>query len=220
MRVLTRLQGTPEWHLARKGRITASCINKVLAGKGTKGRQEYGLQLVLDLENIADFADSASWYEEGRKYESYARGWYSWDKNADVDETGFVLHPKYNWFGCSPDGLVGDDGCLEIKYRKSTGTYEEAITKPIPRMYDYQMQAQMAVLEREWCDYVNYWRNDATGQEQGHTRRVHRDDGKIRELEEAAMLFWRDVVEYYQKRTGNDTFSFPWDLRYAKGETA
>lgn len=216
MRILTTTQGDDAWEVARKGRITASSIANVLAGKNTKSRREYILQLVLDLEGIEDFRDSAQWFADGRKYEAHARGWYNWEREP-VTECGFVLHEHYNWLGASPDGFVGDDGCVEIKYRKWLRTFTDSIAKPIPRLYDYQMQAQMWVCDKQWCDYINYWRDDATGKEQGHIRRVERDEAKIVELENACFVFWEEVLATYQKRTGKTQFQFPRDAaRYGR----
>jgi putative phage-type endonuclease len=212
MRILTEKQGTDDWDIARKGRITASSIGKVLAGKNTKTRREYMLQLVLDLEGIMDYADSAQWFEKGRIYEGHARGWYNWERET-VTETGFVLHDEYNWLGASPDGLVGEDGSIEIKFREYLHTYHDSNIKPISRLYDCQMQTVMWVCNREWCDYVNYWRSDPHQKEQGHIRRVVRDEAKIRELEQACFIFWDDVLALYRKRTGKEHFTFPWDNR-------
>ena len=75
------------------------------------------------------------------------------------------------------------------------------------------MQIGMFVSERQWCDYMNYWRSDSGDKEQGHIRRIERDDGKIRELEEAAMLFWRETVNLYRTRTKKDFIVYPWDAR-------
>jgi len=210
MRVLTEKQGDDLWDIARKGRITASSIGKVLAGKGTKGRYEYMLQLVMDLEGIEDFQDSASWFEDGRRYEGHARGWYDWNVK-EVKETGFVLHDEYNWLGASPDGLVGDDGMIEIKFRKTLKTYHDSNIKDPPRSYLSQMQTGMWVCNREWCDYVNYWRSDEHGKEQAHVRRIYRDEGRIRELEDAALVFWSEALTLFRKRTGKDQFLFPFD---------
>lgn len=212
MRILTDTQGTALWEVARKGRLTASCIGKILAGKGTKTRRDYINQLVLDLEGIQDFRDSGKWFDDGRKYEAHARGWYQWEHDCKVEETGFVLHDEYNWIGCSPDGFVGDNGNLEIKYRKTLETFETAITKPPPRIYQCQMQTQMWLCDKTWTAYVNYWRNDATGQEQGHVRRIERDAAWIKEIENAAFLFWQAVVAAYRERNGTVQFAYPWDV--------
>ena len=211
MLILTDKQGTELWEVARKGRLTASCIGKILAGPNTKTRHDYIHDLVLDLEGIQDFRDSGSWYLEGRKYEGHARGWYDWN-HEPVVETGFILHDEYNWIGCSPDGFVGNEGMVEIKFRKTLDTFDKSIIKPIPRVYRCQMQTQMWVCGKKWCDYTNYWRDDITGKEQGHVRRVVRDNAQIKELENAAFLFWEEVIKQYQERNGNVQFAYPWDV--------
>jgi len=210
MRILTEKQGDDQWDIARKGRITASSIGKVLSGKGTKTRHEYMLQICMDLEGIEDFRDSAQWFEKGRMYEGHARGWYDYHV-APVIETGFVLHDEYNWIGASPDGLIGEDGCIEIKFREFLRTYHAAETKAIGRLYESQVQTEMWVCNRQWCDYVNYWRDDKAEKEQAHVRRIYRDEARIRELENAALLFWGETLQLFRKRTGRDKFLFPFD---------
>lgn len=215
MRILTMTQNTDEWYAARKGRITSSGIDKCLSGKNTKGRRDYAMSIVLDLENVEDFRDDAPWFLAGRKYESYARGWYQWEHKT-VTEVGFVLHEEYNWLGASPDGLIGDDGNLEIKYRKTLGTFTTALTKPIPRAIMYQMQLQMFICDRDWTAYVNYWRDEQLKKEQGNVQYVERDDAMIRELEEAAFRFWgEDVLSLWRARNGDKPITFPW-IEYCK----
>ena len=213
MRILCTEQNTDEWELARKGRVTASMIDKVLAAKHTKGRFEYMTNLILDLEGVADFKDEAPWFLKGKKYERDALGWYQVESDQVVHQTGFVLHDQYNWLGCSPDGLVGNDGMVEMKYRSTPTTFETARTKPLTRAYEYQMQFQMGICGRKWIHYVNYYRNESGSQEQGHIRLIERDDGKIRELEEAAMLFWLETVRGWKNRTGKEFIEFPFDSK-------
>lgn len=212
MRVLTDDQRSEAWQYARRGRITASSIEKCLAGMNTKSRKGYIRKLVLDLDGIDDFEDDAQWFVLGRKFEPYALGWYQYEKSVDVETTGFVLHDTYNWLGASPDGLVDDKGGVEVKFRTSLRTFHDACTKNLSRAYDYQMQACMWVCNRDWWDYVNYWRSVDGRKEQGHVQRVERDEGKIREIEDAALILWRDVVKAYYEHTGNDFLTFPFDI--------
>lgn len=212
MRVLVDEQRTEAWHAARRGRITASNVNKIRAGKGTKTRKDYIDTLVLDLDDVDDFADSAPHFEFGRKLEPYAIAWYSFEKDVDVEETGFVLHPDYNYLGASPDGLIGDRGRLEVKCRRNLKTYHDACVKPITPAYAYQMQAELCVCGGDWIDYVNYWRHPGGHKEQGHIRRIMRDEAMIKEIENAAVVFWRDVVREYIRETGNEFYTFPWDI--------
>ncbi len=211
MRVLTEDQRSNDWLLARRGRITASSIDKALAGKNTKTRAKYIENRVLDLMGIADFADDARWFALGRKHEPFALGWYQDEYDVDVEETGFILHDEYNWLGASPDGLVGDDGGIEAKFRVSLRTFHDACTKPITRAYQYQMQACMWVTGRRWWDYLNYWRSVCGTKEQGHVRRVMRDEALINEIESASLVMWRDIVLEYMRVSGENEVVFPWD---------
>lgn len=219
MRILTETQDTIEWEMARKARITASNINAVLAGDGTITRQKYALQLVLDLEGVPDFGDTSPWFVAGKQYESYARGWYQWEYNTEVKPVGFVLHDEYNWFGCSPDGLLPDNGNLEIKYRKTLETFHKVTSHKIPRAYLYQMQAQMFITGTDWTAYVNYWRSEQNQLEKGVRIIVERDAALCRELESAAMRFWgNEVLPLWQARNGNAPIEYPWDRWQAKRE--
>lgn len=211
MRILTTDQRSERWQAARRGRVTASCIDKVLAKPNTKARRGYIDKLVLDLEGIDDFADDAHWFTLGRKFEPYALGWYQDEKQVDVENTGFILHDQYNWMGASPDGLVGPRGGVEAKFRTSLRTFHDACTKPLTRAYEYQMQACMWVCEKEWWDYLNYWRSVDGKKEQGHIRRLERDDGKIKEIEEAGLVFWRDVVTAHFRQTGKREIVYPFE---------
>ena len=209
MRIMTKDQRSEAWKAARRGRITASNINAVLAGQNTKTRRNYIESIILDLEGIDDFADDAQWFALGRKHEPYAIGWYQYETGRTVSNTGFVLHDTYNWLGSSPDGLVGRVGMIEAKFRVSLRTFHDACIKPIPRAYEYQMQANMWVCNRKWCDFINYWRSVDGKKEQGHVRRVVRDDARIKEIEAAALVFWRDLVREYHAQTGKDFITFP-----------
>ena len=197
VRTLCHIQGTQEWHAQRAGRITASAANYALAAPGGKGRTEYIEQLADDIEGVPNFADvdNPPWFAKGRFYESWARGWYSFTKGVDVKETGFIVHDDYSWLGCSPDGLVGNDGLVEIKFRHYLHTFNDSIEKNIPRATMAQIQTQLFVTGREWCDYVNYWRDEADQElEKGHCVRIARDDQHIDEVLLPAFVgLWADV---------------------------
>ena len=194
MRIVCDNQNAPEWKTARHGVITASEANKALMGRDTVGRTMYVQKLADDLEGIPDFddEDAKPWFVAGRYYESFARGWYSWEK-------GFIIHDDYSFIGCSPDGLVGDDGLIEIKYRSFIRTFEEHIGKTTPVMP--QVQTQMFVTGRKWCDYVNYWRDDENELEKGHIQRIERDDDYIDcKLLPAFISLWDDVQAELKRR--------------------
>ena len=194
MRVMCETQRTDEWFAAKSGRVSASDAKLALAGKQTKGRINYIQKLADDLEGIPDFEphDTKPWFERGVFYEEWARGWYSFSENVDVVETGFVVHDEYSWLGCSPDGLIGDDGLVEFKFRHNFRTFEENVRNPNPVLP--QIQTQMFVTGRDWCDYVNYWRSEDQQKERGDVQRIKRDDHYIHTVLFPAFLeLWQDI---------------------------
>jgi putative phage-type endonuclease len=200
MRVLCDSQRDELWYACRRGKITASAIAHVLAKAGTDSRESYKLLLTQDIEGVPDFEDDdpKPWFIEGRIYEDWARGWYSWNYNVDVIQTGFVLNDDCDWIGCSPDGLVEPDGMIEIKYRKNLKTYDKHTDK-VDRATRNQIQLQLFVTGRKWCDYVNYWRDD-DGNEKGHVTRVAREGEYIEKLVGACGLFWGEVWKLHESR--------------------
>ncbi len=203
MRILCTEQGTPEWHKAKAGVISASCAQIALAGPGTKTRRRYIEKLADDREGIPDFdtAEPPPWFTDGRFYESWARGWYSFKYDTDVEETGFVVHDDYSWIGCSPDGLIGDDGLLEIKYRKTLRTFKQHAALRANASVIAQVQTQLFVTGRKWCDYVNYWRSDDHEVEKGFRERIERDQAYIdNTLLPAFISLERDIAALVEER--------------------
>lgn len=216
MRIVCTTQRTKEWHLARAGRLTASSISKILAGKLTKGRAEYILSLCWDLEGVENFdiEQPAPWFVDGVFFEKYARGWYEWNRDLDVRPFGFVVHDDFDWLGCSPDGGVDPDGGIEVKFRKTLKSFRDHYNQPISRPAYAQMQCQMWIMGWQWIDYINYWRDEAHELEQGKITRVLRDPSFIeKELHEQCLIGWRDVLRKYHQRNGDKPFAI--DLQIA-----
>ena len=94
--------------------------------------------------------------EWGTATEPQARVAYEVASHNFVDQIAFVDHPTIEWFGCSPDGLVGNEGLIEIKCPNSATHWEYYKSKEPPKKYWIQMQAQMAVTGRKWCDFVSF----------------------------------------------------------------
>lgn len=179
------VQGTEEWHAARCGRITASRIADVMArtksGYGA-GRKNYMAELVVERMTEAPTEGFVSaemrW---GIEQEPSARFEYAM-RCADVETIGFVLHPELDYSGASPDGLVGDDGMVEIKC-PNTATHIETIeTGTIKRQYLLQMQWQMACTDRQWCDFVSYDPRMRDRRLIFYRQRVERDEKLIAEI--------------------------------------
>ncbi len=153
-------QRSDEWFAARMGKVTASRMADVMArtksGYGA-GRANYMAELICERLTGASaerFTNAAMQW--GTDVEPQARAAYEFLTDATVSETGFHLHPAICDLGASPDGLVGNDGLLEIKC-PNTGTHlDTLIGETIPQKYVLQMHTQMLCTGRVWCDFVSF----------------------------------------------------------------
>jgi putative phage-type endonuclease len=195
-------QGSPEWLAIRLGKVTASRITDVLA-KGKSGeaatREDYRTELVVQrLTNEPGESFTNAAMEWGVLQEPMARIAYEAHANVFVEQVAFVDHPTIEWFGCSPDGLVGETGLLEIKCPASKTHIKYLLGGKPPAKYVPQMQCQMAVTGKEWCDFVSY---DPRLPEdlQLFVVRLERDVSYIMAMEEEVSKFLGEVSEMYSK---------------------
>jgi len=151
------LQGTEQWFKEREGKLTASAFGQA-AGLGPGSRQ----QLWRRLMKLEEFVGNAA-TDWGTEHEPIALDAYQVATGSLADLVGFVPHPTMDWLGCSPDLLVGAKGMGEIKCPVSQALYPE-----IPPYYMAQVQGQLEVTDREWCDFI-VWTPDAMS-----ITRVHR----------------------------------------------
>lgn len=154
-------QRTDEWFAARCGRITASRLSDVMAktkSDYSASRKNYMMELICQrLTGKCDQGFTNAAMQRGTELEPVAREMYVLNQfDAEVKEVGFIPHPTIEWFGASPDGLVNDDGLLEIKC-PNTATHIDTLRTGKPkREYLLQMHAQMMCTGRNWCDFVSY----------------------------------------------------------------
>jgi putative phage-type endonuclease len=189
-------QRTEEWFAARLGKVTASRVADVIAktksGYSTS-RDNYMAQLVCERltgQQGESFTNSAMQW--GTETEPLARSAYEANADIMVEELGFVLHPKIDMAGASPDGLVGLFGMLEIKCPNTATHIEALLTETVPTKYITQMQWQMACAQRQWCDYVSYdprIRADL----QLFVKRVEFDAPYVAMLEEEVIKFLKEL---------------------------
>jgi putative phage-type endonuclease len=189
-------QGTDEWFAARIGRVTASRVADVLAKTKTgysTTRDNYMAQLVCERltgQKGESFTNAA--IQHGIDTEAYARAAYEALKDVLVDEVGFVPHPSIIMAGASPDGLVGDDGLLEIKCPNTATHIETLLSQTVPGKYNTQMQFQMACTNRSWCDFVSF-DNRLPQELQLFVKRVPRDNMYIRLMEDEIVKFLNEL---------------------------
>ena len=117
----------------------------------------------------------------GSNMEEHARVFLEKLQGYTVEETGLVVHPKYDFLAASPDGLVNLDGCCEFKcpYPKYTKTPYSVYDKP---MYLMQVYMQMEVLDVDWCDFLCYLATSPTSEPQYILERVERKEDFLSEL--------------------------------------
>ena len=151
------IQGTPEWHQARLGCLTASRANDACAAESTAAYQNYLWQLVAERETgQAEESYSNADMQRGTDMEPIARAAYEAHTGTFVTQTGFWLHPEIKHFGASPDGLVGDEGLIEIKCPRTSTHLRYLSEGKVPTKYKRQMICQLLCTGRKWVDFVSF----------------------------------------------------------------
>jgi len=196
-------QQTPEWIVARRGRVTASrCIDivsKTKAGKYSASRYNYLMEKVSEhvTQRAAEhFVTPAM--EIGIERQPFAQAAYEVSQDCSVDSVGIVAHPTIELFSCSPDGLVADDGIVEYKCPTDRVHIEYLRDGVIPADYMPQLVAELAIMpERQYVDFVSFNPNMPYGM-QLFIRRLKRDEKQIAALETEVVSFLGELAEMLQ----------------------
>lgn len=192
-------QRTDEWFLARIGKVTASRVADLMAktksGPSAASRANLMADLICErLTGQRQEGFTSAAMQWGTDTEPQARAAYEFMTDAAVVETGLCLHPVIADFGASPDGLVGDDGLLEIKCPNSAAHIETLLIGEAPAKYNAQMQAQMSCTGREWCDFVSFDPR-LPADMQIFIKRVHRDEDFIWKMEAEVSAFLTELTQ-------------------------
>lgn len=191
-------QGTDEWKRARFGSVGASMIADVMAkGKTGEAATRKNLRAKLVAERMTGQSEdgfTSAAIQRGNDLEPIARAAYEIKSGNFVDQVGWIRHPDIAYTGCSPDGLVGDDGLVEIKCPNTATHIEYLKTRKPPREYLLQMQWQMEVTGRKWCDWVSF--DDRMPEKlQLMIVRVNRDDEFLAEIRAEVSKFLDEVAQ-------------------------
>ncbi|SOB60611.1 Exonuclease [Pseudodesulfovibrio profundus] len=153
-------QGTPEWFAARAGVPSASCFDKIVTSKGKRStqRKAYMFQLAGEAilgEKAESYTNAAM--ERGIELESEARDLYEFINDVSVEEVALCFGDDRKLWSCSPDGLVGETGGIEIKCPKIHTHVEYLVGNKLPTKYFQQVQGSLFVTGREYWDFMSYF---------------------------------------------------------------
>ena len=189
-------QGTPEWLAARKGVVTGSrfkdCRDKLKGGQPSKACIAYAMDTARERVGgsaPAKFQNAAM--RTGHEQEPLARFAYEQRTGHLVEEVGFFT-TEDRLFGLSPDGLIDDDGVLEIKTMVSSDTLFTAVADGDVSAYMDQCIGYLWLLGRKWVDLV-LWAPDLNHMT---IKRIERDEAAIEALEADLIAFSRLVQQY------------------------
>lgn len=189
-------QGSPQWHAERCGKVTASRISDLMAKTKTgwgASRANYAAQLIAErLTGCVAESYTSSAMDFGTANEADARTAYEWYTDSVVQTVGFIPHPSIPMCGASPDGLLGTEGLVEIKVPNTATHIDTLLGQSVPSRYVLQIQWQLAVTGRQWCDFVSF---DPRMSEEMRlfVRRVERDNARIMEISECVVEFLAEI---------------------------
>jgi hypothetical protein len=214
MRTICETQHTQEWFEARLGMVTASASGDVLAKLQRKGkdgevpeaaaRMNYRMQLVAErLTGKVTPQFVSIWMKNGTDYEDFARAEYEVRNDVLVEQTGFVLHPKFDFFGASPDGLLPGNGVLEIKVPMPANHLKYLLGVLDPREeYGAQMLGELICCEADYVVFASF-NPDFPPHLKLFTRRYERNDiGQIAAYEQEIEQFNSEVEAMVQQLKG------------------
>lgn len=155
-------QRSEEWYEQRRGMVTASVVGRLVTPATLKvaaNDESRGLATLLAAERITGYTDPTfvnadMW--RGIESEPLARDLYS-REYAPVTEVGFMVREEDDWrLGYSPDGLVGDDGLIEVKAPRAKAHLATILADQVPAQHMPQLQAGLLVSGRWWVDFISY----------------------------------------------------------------
>lgn len=199
-------QGSDEWLQARCGIVTASVVGKLITPtlKVANNDTSRGIINTLAAERITGVVDPVfpnADMRRGTEHEPVAREYYA-DNFAPVVELGFATEDKWGAvLGCSPDGIVGTDGGIEIKSPRAKGHLTTILADEVPAWYMAQCQTFLLVTGRKWIDFVSFSHGMPL-----YVKRVEPDQRWHDVIAEAVVTAEErinDIVARYTKATAN-----------------
>jgi putative phage-type endonuclease len=192
-------QGSPEWLLERSGHCSASrfhdVIAKIKSGAPAAGRKNYRALIVVERltgQPVPTYHNAAMQW--GNDVEPEARRWVEAESGMLVEKVGFVKHPDIEWVGASPDGLLGDDGGVEIKCPYESSNHIALLRWGMQDEHRAQVQGNMWVTGRKWW-YLASFDPRMPDHLKLYITKIKRDDEYIAKLELEVRSFLKEVAE-------------------------
>lgn len=187
-------QGSEEWLGVRRGIMTASVVGKLLTPtlKVADNDTSRGLVALLAAERITGETEPSYMNDDmmrGVLHEPIARDKYAAHNRVAVKQVGFMIRDDWGYqIGASPDGLVGDDGGIEVKCPRAKTHIRTIVTDEVPAHYMAQVQASLLVSGREWWDFISFCAGLPMW-----TKRVHPDPKWQTAIVDAVAAFEKSV---------------------------
>lgn len=183
MQIINCEQGSEKWLQLRRGVATASNFSKIVTSKGEISKQlrDYAFQLASEtITNLQDESFKSADMQRGNDLEPDARNYYQQHTLSLVKEVGFM---RDDFYGYSPDGLIGEDGLVEFKCPNQKTHTKYLFNKKLPTEYKAQVQGGLYVSRRKWCDFMSF-HPDFIEDKKLFLIRVFRDEEFIKRLSE------------------------------------
>lgn len=189
-------QRSDEWHALRRGVITASACEFIMTPAQRKGFINKTIAELLTGQSEPFIMNE--YIQWGVDKEEEARIAYIAKTGIQVKETGFVFMDDDKRVGCSPDGLVGNNGLIEIKC-PATRTHVGYLQDGPPRKYMMQMQFQMMVTDRDWCDFITFDPRIGNENIKINVTRIERDEDLIHKIKSSVNATIRAIDEFLEE---------------------
>jgi putative phage-type endonuclease len=205
MKIIECQQGSEEWYQARLGKVTGTGFQKVLAKGQGKTRKSYMMQLAAErLTGLCQESFTNAAMELGTENEPAARACYEAVNDVSVLQVGFCESDIEHMVGVSPDGLVDNDGIIEIKCPNTTTHIDYILKNKPPTTYKAQIQGILWVTGRQWCDFISY--DPRMKSRKYFCLRIQRDEEYINNLDSQVLIFLDELQELMDKISGSVPF--------------
>ena len=196
MKIYNFEQRTEDWYNIRKGKMTASNAEIIIANG--KGLETYIYNLMAEYYSSAEKENYINAdMQRGIDLEPEAKIEFQFYTGLDIKEVGCVELNEY--ILASPDGLIGDDGLIEIKCPNDSIYFKLLLSNNIKPEYIAQMQMQMYVTDRQYCYFVSY---NPNFEKSLYIKKINRDEEMIEKLKkglERGIQLIKEIKENFRK---------------------